>query len=214
MHERAWKLLANLFHADVAFPRKVVLRGINPIVDLFPQPLQLAKVNDATGDFPQQPDKIVLLARATEGQELADAIKRELDIAAIAAMRLWIKVRLIVLVLFWVVAIWLLGAQPSESEEPLQVDPAQSLDELAANDDVTVLFAEVQRADGSWPYTVAAAASIFPPPVKDLVAWRAAIKVGGLLFVFGFVVCWWFIVVARASERGLPRRARQRDEVV
>jgi hypothetical protein len=75
---------------------------------------------------------------------------------------------------------WFWVSQPNEGDELLQVDPAQSLDELAANDDVTVLFAEVQREDGTWPKasTTATASSVFPPPVKDLVAWRAAIKVG------------------------------------
>jgi hypothetical protein len=94
VHEKAWNLLAELFNADVAFPRKVILRGINPIVDLFPQPLQLAKVNDITGDTPQQADKVVLLARSTTGQELADEIQRELGIPESAHMRLWIKARL------------------------------------------------------------------------------------------------------------------------
>lgn len=184
VHEKAWDLLVSWFGNDVAFPRKVVLRGINPIVDVYPQPCEVRQTDASSGE-PGQDVKIVLVARSTTGQDLPSVLKRELELLTTSTIRVWIKVsrvlKLCCVVFVRHLTTGLCFVQPSDAEEYALVDPGQSMDELAGNDSVTELLVETQAADGTWTRASASAASpadsIFPAPVTDLVAWRAGLKV-------------------------------------
>lgn len=163
--EGAWKLLCEWYGGSPEFGRKVILRGADPSFELFPQPCE-AKCTDAAG-APCFPGALLLASRKVVASDLLAQLGAALKVKAGVVSRLWFK--------------------PSDSEEYVLVNPTQSVDDLFANDDVSTFLVEAQTTPGVWPRAATAfagasgvagapPASIFPPPVTDLVAWRAGLK--------------------------------------
>lgn len=184
--EPAWTLLKSWYGSyDVEFPRKVILRGFTESIEIHPQPCVL-RVCGADGEAVQE-SQTVLVSRTSTGPQLLVELQTAKSIPSDTTCRLWIKVcRVFGLhVHEWLSRRWM---QPSIGDDYVLVDPSTPLDELAANDDVSTFLLETQSADGTWPRSGASATAagdstfVIPPgPVTDVVAWRAALKVGDYL---------------------------------
>lgn len=126
-----WAKLQEWYGGGPAFPRKVIMRGVQESVELFPQP---CKVQLAGEDGqPSGEPTTILVPRGTAAPGVLDLCCEQLSKDAVAA-RLWIK--------------------SADDAGYSLVGADATMDLLAGNDASTELLVEVKSAGGLWPRVV------------------------------------------------------------
>lgn len=82
-----WALLAQWYNYDYEFPRKVIMRGFNPIVEMFPQPCEV-RVVAADGSF-EENGVIVLISRTTTALDFVSTVAKAVGGESTQEQRLW-----------------------------------------------------------------------------------------------------------------------------